>query len=110
MEMVSGSRPASDEGSMRLSMARSYGNFAGAVERQLRLFVHMLVLNLVLLTAGTAFAQTPAAHVTKPIKMGGLGDSLSAGLGLQGPAAFPGRFQKALTAHGVRVAIINAVS
>src|SRR5260370_39240039 len=100
MEMVSGSRPASDEGSMRLSMARSYGNFAGAVEGQLRLFVHMLVLNLVLLTAGTAFAQTPAAHVTKTIKVVVLVGSLSAGLGLPGPAAFSARWPKALHAQG----------
>jgi acyl-CoA thioesterase-1 len=98
---------------MRLSMARSYGNCAGAVERQLKLFVHMLVLNLVLLTAATAFAQTPAAqtpvgHVTKPIKMVVLGDSLSAGLGLPAPAAFPARLQKALEAKGIAVDMINA--
>ncbi|HEY4833615.1 MAG TPA: arylesterase [Bradyrhizobium sp.] len=94
-------------------MARSYGNCAGAVERQLKLFVHMLVLNLVLLTAATAFAQTPAAqtpvgHVTKPIKMVVLGDSLSAGLGLPAPAAFPARLQKALEAKGIAVDMINA--
>jgi acyl-CoA thioesterase-1 len=98
---------------MRLSMARSYGNCAGAVERQLKLFVHMLVLNLGLLTAATAFAQTPAAqtpvgHVTKPIKMVVLGDSLSAGLGLPAPAAFPARLQKALEAKGIAVDMINA--
>jgi acyl-CoA thioesterase-1 len=77
------------------------------------LFVHMLVLNLVLLTAATAFAQTPAAqtpvgHVTKPIKMVVLGDSLSAGLGLPAPAAFPARLQKALDAKGIAVDMINA--
>ena len=69
----------------------------------------MLVLNLVLLTAGTAFAQTPAAaHVTKPIKMVVLGDSLSAGLGLPAPAAFPARLQKALETKGIAVDMINA--
>jgi acyl-CoA thioesterase-1 len=69
----------------------------------------MLVLNLVLLMAGTAFAQTPAAaHVTKPIKMVVLGDSLSAGLGLPAPAAFPARLQKALEAKGITVDMINA--
>jgi len=73
----------------------------------------MLVLNLVLLTAATAFAQTPAAqtpvgHVTKPIKMVVLGDSLSAGLGLPAPAAFPARLQKALEAKGIAVDMINA--
>src|ERR1700676_4637466 len=113
MEIVSGSRPDSDEGLSRLSMARSYGNCVGAVERQLKLFVHMLVLNLVLLTAATAFAQTPAAqtpvgHVTKPIKMVVLGDSLSAGYGLPAPAAFPVRLQKALEAKGIAVDMINA--
>ena len=56
--MVSGSRPANDEGSMRLSMARSYGTSAAAVEGQGRMFAHMLVLVLVLMTAGTAGAQT----------------------------------------------------
>jgi acyl-CoA thioesterase-1 len=73
----------------------------------------MLVLNLGLLTAATAFAQTPAAqtpvtHVTKPIKMVVLGDSLSAGLGLPAPAAFPARLQKALEAKGIVVEMINA--
>src|ERR1700676_3281605 len=113
MEIVSGSRPDSDEGLSRLSMARSYGNCVGAVERQLKLFVHMLPIYLVLLTAATAFAQTPAAHtpvghVTKPIKMVVLGDSLSAGLGLLAPAAFPVRLQKALEAKGIAVDMINA--
>src|SRR6202035_5198788 len=108
MAMVSGSRPVNDEGSMRLSMARSYGTFARAVERQGGLFVHMLVLGLALLTAGTASAQAPLAGPTKPIKMVVLGDSLSAGLGLSAPAAFPARLQKALQANGIAVNMINA--
>src|SRR5437764_12415469 len=37
-----------------------------------------------------------------------LGDSLSAGLGLSGPAAFPARLQKALKDKGVDVDMINA--
>src|SRR5256886_6826827 len=105
MEMVSGASPAScegsmSEGSMRLSMARSYGTFAGAVERRTRLFMHMLVLMAALMTAGPVFAQ--------PVKMVVLGDSLSAGLGLSGPAAFPARLQKALKDKGVDVDMINA--
>src|SRR6266478_2821763 len=100
MEMVSGARPASCEGSMRLSMARSYGTSAGAVERRTRLFVHMLVLMVALMAAGPAFAQ--------PVKMVVLGDSLSAGLGLSGPAAFPARLQKALKDKGIDVDMINA--
>src|SRR5437764_6865729 len=37
-----------------------------------------------------------------------LGDSLSAGLGLSGPAAFPARLQKALKDKGIDVDMINA--
>src|SRR4030088_1179584 len=108
MEMVSGSRPASDEGSMRLSMARSYGTFAAGVERQGRLFVHVVVLGLVLMAAGTASAQAPAANEAKPIKMVVLGDSLSAGLGLSASSAFPERLQKSLKLKGIPVDMINA--
>src|SRR5258707_2071230 len=113
MEMVSGSRPANDEGSMRLSMARSYGTFTIGVERRRRMFMHILVLGMVLMTAGTISAQTPAAPPaagqTKPIKMVVLGDSLSAGLGLSASAAFPERLQKSLKSNGIDVDMINAV-
>jgi acyl-CoA thioesterase I len=68
----------------------------------------MLVLGIGLIAAGTAFAQTPASNVTKPIKMVVLGDSLSAGLGLPAQAAFPERLQKALKAKGIDVDMINA--
>src|SRR5882672_1975202 len=114
MEMVSGSRPANDEGSMRLSMARSYGTSAAAVEGQGWVFVHILVLVIALVTAGTASAQVqapaqaPAVATTKPIKMVVLGDSLSAGLGLQASAAFPARLQKSLKAKGIDIDMINA--
>jgi acyl-CoA thioesterase I len=37
-----------------------------------------------------------------------LGDSLSAGLGLSGPAAFPARLQKSLETKGIKVEMINA--
>ena len=106
--MVSGARPANDEDSMRLSMARSYGTSAGAVERRALLFVHILVLGLLLTTGGTAFAQTAAAAATKPIKMVVLGDSLSAGLGLSASEAFPERLQKSLQTKGIAVDMINA--
>jgi len=107
MEMVSGSRPASEEGSMRLSMARSYGTSGSRVERKAAMFVHMLVLGLVPM-AGTAFAQSPAAAMTKPIKLVILGDSLSAGLGLSASSAFPERLQKSLEIKGITVDMINA--
>src|SRR5229473_4483916 len=106
--MVSGSRPASEVGSMRLSMARSYGTSAVGVERQGRSFVHMLVLGMVLMVTGTAFAQTSATRETKPIKMVVLGDSLSAGLGLSASSAFPARLRKSLETKGIVVDMINA--
>jgi acyl-CoA thioesterase-1 len=70
--------------------------------------MHMLVLGMVLMAAGTAFAPTPAAGQTKPIKMVVLGDSLSAGLGLSASSAFPARLQKSLEAKGIAVDMINA--
>lgn len=70
------------------------------------MFVHILVLGVVLMTAGTGFAQTAAD--ARPIKMVVLGDSLSAGLGLPGSAAFPARLQKALESKDMAVDIINA--
>lgn len=52
-----------------------------------------------------AAAQTPAAQ---PVKMVVLGDSLSAGLGLLGPEAFPARLKVALQDKGIAVDMINA--
>ena len=72
------------------------------------MLVHMLVLGLALAIAGTAFGQTPAAGETRPIKVVVLGDSLSAGLGLSGSAAFPARLQKSLKLKGIEVDMINA--
>jgi acyl-CoA thioesterase-1 len=62
--------------------------------------MHMLVLMVALMAAGPVFAQ--------PVRMVVLGDSLSAGLGLPGPAAFPARLQKALKDKGIEVDMINA--
>jgi acyl-CoA thioesterase I len=111
--MESGSTPANDEGSMRLSMARSYGTSAAAVEGQLSLFVHMLVLGLLFLTiSAVELVVAPPAHgqtqAAKPIKMVVLGDSLSAGLGLSGSEAFPARLQKSLQDKGIAVDMTNA--
>src|SRR5665213_1082347 len=104
--MVSGSRPANDEGSMRLSMARSYGTSTGAVEGRSWISAHMLVLAIVTVMTGAAFAQTAAGP--KPVKIVVLGDSLSAGLGLPAPAAFPQRLEKSLRSKDLAVDIINA--
>src|SRR6186997_867008 len=108
MAMVSGTRPANDEGLMKLSMLRSYGTSLVAVERRRRMVAHMLVLGLLLLAPAAAVAQTTAARETRPVKMVVLGDSLSAGLGLSAPAAFPARLQKALQSKGIEVDMINA--
>jgi acyl-CoA thioesterase-1 len=84
------------------------------------MFAQMLVLAMVLLAAGTGFAEAPTAQMltaqvpavavsaTKPVKMVVLGDSLSAGLGLSAAAAFPARLQKSLSANGMEVDMINA--
>jgi acyl-CoA thioesterase-1 len=72
------------------------------------MFMHILVLIMGLMTAEMAFAQTMVAGQAKPIKMVVLGDSLSAGLGLSGVAAFPERLQKSLETKGIKVDMINA--
>jgi acyl-CoA thioesterase I len=106
MEMASGARPASDEGSMRLSMARSYGTSVAAVEGKRRLFVHMIVWVLALSEVITA--PLPAVAAAKPVAMVVLGDSLSAGYGLPAAAAFPAKLEKALKSSGLDVKIGNA--
>jgi acyl-CoA thioesterase I len=68
----------------------------------------MLVLGLALTPVAAASAQTQAVAGTKAIKMVVLGDSLSAGLGLPAPAAFPQRLQKSLEKSGIPVDIVNA--
>jgi acyl-CoA thioesterase I len=97
---------------MRLSMARSYGTSATRVEGLKRMFAHIRVLIVALMTAGPvlaqAQAQAPATASAKPVKMVVLGDSLSAGLGLSASAAFPARLQKALDDKGIKVDMINA--
>jgi len=101
---------------MRLSMARSYGTSATRVEGLKRMFAHIRVLIVALMTAGLvlaqaqpqAQAQAPATAPAKPVKMVVLGDSLSAGLGLSASAAFPARLQKALGDKGIKVDMINA--
>jgi acyl-CoA thioesterase I len=89
-------------------MVRSYGTSLGEVEGAWRIVAHVLVLSLLLLAPAMAFAQATAARETKPVKMVVLGDSLSAGLGLSAPAAFPARLQKALQSKGIAVDMINA--
>jgi acyl-CoA thioesterase I len=58
--------------------------------------------------AWPALSQPTPGGEAKPIKLVVLGDSLSAGLGLPGQAAFPARLQKALSDKGLDVEISNA--
>ena len=74
----------------------------------MRIFVHILVLLMGLMTAASAQTPSQGKAPAKPIKMVVLGDSLSAGYGLPGPAAFPVRLQKALEAKGIKVEMSNA--
>ncbi len=68
------------------------------------MFMHMLVLGFALMTSVPVAADAAA----KPVKIVVLGDSLSAGLGLPGTAAFPARLQKALKDKGIDADISNA--
>jgi acyl-CoA thioesterase-1 len=63
---------------------------------------------MALTAVGPVLAEGPAARGTKPVKMVVLGDSLSAGLGLPAPAAFPARLQKSLKDKGIGVDMTNA--
>lgn len=55
-----------------------------------------------------AWAQTANVADVKPVKLAVLGDSLTAGYGLPGTAAFPVRLQKALAAKGIAADVHNA--
>jgi acyl-CoA thioesterase-1 len=72
-----------------------------------------MVLRLIALIIGcmTGFMIAlglPAGAADKPLQIVALGDSLTAGLGLETRDAFPTRLAKALAAKGVVVAISNA--
>jgi acyl-CoA thioesterase I len=69
--------------------------------------MHIAVLMLALMTIATA-ASAQAQPAAKPVKLVVLGDSLSAGLGLPAPEAFPAKLQKALQVNGIAVDMINA--
>jgi acyl-CoA thioesterase-1 len=57
----------------------------------------------------SAVGPMPAARAAdRPVKVVVLGDSLSAGLGLSGSAAFPAQLDKALKEKGQLVEIVNA--
>ena len=110
MVMVSGPRPVSEEGSMRLSMARSYGTSATRVEGLKRMFAALTRVDCGFDDGRTGFGPSPGPATPPPnrSKWSCFGDSLSAGLGLSASAAFPARLQKALGDKGIKVDMINA--
>lgn len=55
-----------------------------------------------------ALAATPARAAGEPFTILALGDSLTAGLGLEQNEAFPARLEQALKAKGLDVKVINA--
>jgi acyl-CoA thioesterase-1 len=86
-------------------MAATYGYSFVAVERSARTIVWALAVGLLAaLPSQGAFAEA----VAKPLKVVVLGDSLTAGLGLPGNAAFPAKLQKALKTKGIETDMVNA--
>jgi acyl-CoA thioesterase-1 len=68
-----------------------------------------MVLRLIAILTGCMVALArPAGAADKPLQIVALGDSLTAGLGLESEDAFPAKLQKALAAKGMVVAISNA--
>jgi acyl-CoA thioesterase-1 len=81
-----------------LRMKRQHGFVQGFV---------MATLMLVL-AAGVGFSARAQGAAMRPLKLVALGDSLTAGYGLPGEAAFPAVLERALRAKGYAVSIANA--
>jgi acyl-CoA thioesterase I len=79
-------------------MKRQHGFLQGFV---------MATLMLVL-AAGVGFSARAQGAAMRPLKLVALGDSLTAGYGLPGEAAFPAVLERALRANGYTVSIANA--
>jgi acyl-CoA thioesterase I len=79
-------------------MKRQHGLLQGFV---------MATLMLVL-AAGVGFSARAQGAAMRPLKLVALGDSLTAGYGLPGEAAFPAVLERALRANGYTVSIANA--
>ena len=79
-------------------MKRQHGFLQGFVMATLMLVV----------AAGMGFSARAQGAAMRPLKLVALGDSLTAGYGLPGEAAFPAVLERALRAKGYAVSIINA--
>jgi acyl-CoA thioesterase-1 len=78
----------------------SYGSPTRLVQRWAR----VVVIVIGCLGAG----GSPLQAQDRPLQLVVLGDSLSAGYGLPGSAAFPARLEQSLRAKGLKVAVANA--
>lgn len=61
-----------------------------------------------LVAAGVSMTILPLQAAPAPVKLLALGDSLTAGYGLPEPQGFTSQLQKALTAKGYAVTVVNA--
>ena len=78
--------------------SRSYGNRIALVQR----------LAAVVLTIAALLGPIAARAADDPVKIVALGDSLTAGYGLDGNLAFPAKLAAALKAKGVAATVANA--
>ena len=63
---------------------------------------------MLVVAAGMGFSARAQGAAMRPLKLVALGDSLTAGYGLPGEAAFPAVLERALRAKGYAVSIANA--
>jgi len=83
--------------------SRSYGIGSGLVQTLARTLARAVCAASLALVV-----PAPAGAADAPVRIVALGDSLTAGFGLPGDAAFPARLQAALRAKGLAVEISNA--
>jgi len=88
---------------------RSYGRRGAGVQMPARTIALAAVLLGGFLSCVSSWGlASPATGAEGPVRIVALGDSLTAGFGLPGAAAFPVKLEKALTAKGLAVEIGNA--
>lgn len=89
------------------ALARSYGSWIGrSLVSARRVAAAGLIGVMICGFFAAAFPSVASADAT--VKIVALGDSLTAGYGLPGSAAFPARLERALKAKGYAVEIVNA--
>src|SRR5258707_471716 len=106
LRLVSPSLPSSGESP---PAHRSYGRRGAGVQVPARtIALAAVLLGGVLSCVPSWGLASSAASAEGPVRIVALGDSLTAGFGLPGAAAFPVKLEKALTAKGLAVEIGNA--